>query len=508
MMTRKTALVSRRVIRLTLGLCIVIVAVVVGFDVGDVREQLLWKISPPAIRGIAALPFKNLSNDPEQAYISQAMTTNLSADMQHLADLRVIAITSVTHYRDAPKPLPVIARELNIDAVVEGGVLRLGGRVRISANLTHAPTDHHMWGHTYEGGLGEIPSIRAELIRDIAREINARLTSEGEIRLTSRRPVNPQAYEFYLRGAGAVLGDGAKREAYFKRAIQLDPSSAAPYYDYLAQMYFMRTMSFALAPREVYPKTREAAQKALRLDPTIEMSHRILGSVALEYDWNFAEAEKEFKLQLERVPNGPWAHHMYAHFLLAMGRMDEAAAESRRAIELNPLGPTLLDCVSWHEIAAHNYDEAEKRALQALSLGAPDQFARLTLGWSYALRSRHNEAIPEFQKAVVGWQNAVFPTAALGQAYAVAGQESAAREILNRLLARSKTEYVSPYEIAVIFAGLGDRDRAFEWLDKAYEERATPLVYFRMDPRIWGLRSDARFQDLLRRMNFPQDRRN
>jgi tetratricopeptide (TPR) repeat protein len=197
---------------------------------------------------------------------------------------------------------------------------------------------------------------------------------------------------------------------------------------------------------------------------------------------------------------------MYAHFLLSMGRMGDAREASRRAMEVDPLGSALAACVSWHDIAEHNYEEAEKRASQALQLGAPDQLARLTLGWSYGQRGRFDEAIPEFQKAVVGWQNAVFPTAALGHAYGAAGKGPEAREVLDKLLARAKTGYVSPYEITVIYAGLGERDRAFEWLEKAYAERSSFLVYFRMDPRIWSLRSDPRFKDLLRRMNFPEDR--
>ncbi len=194
---------------------------------------------------------------------------------------------------------------------------------------------------------------------------------------------------------------------------------------------------------------------------------------------------------------------MYAHFLLSMGRTEEAKVESRRTLQLNPRGQEGA-CVAWHEIAAHDYEAAERRSLEALKRGAPDQLARLVLGWSYSLRGMHDKAIPEFQKAVVGWQNAVYPTAALGHAYAVAGNVAAVRAVLDKLLARAKKEYVSPYEIAVIFAGLGEKDRAFEWLDKAYEDRSTMLVYFRMDPRIWGLRPDPRFESLLRRMNFPQ----
>jgi TolB-like protein/tetratricopeptide (TPR) repeat protein len=467
-----------------------------------VRERLLGGISAPRIEAIAVLPVENLSEDPGQDYFAVGMTQMLIADMQCIATFRTIGPNSVMQYKKAPKPLPDVARELHIDAVVAGSVLRSGDRVRLVVNLTHASTRRHLWGQTYERDLRDILGLSAEVCRAVAREIKAGLTPQQEARLVAPRPVNPQAYDALLRGMWG--GNPAKTEDFLKQAVQIDPAYAQAY-DYLAQTYYMRAMYPArLAPKEIYPKAKEAAQKAVSLNPNIFMSHRILGTVALEYDWDFIEAEKELKRSVELVPSGPWAHHMYAHFLLSMGRMEEAKAETRRAIEVDPRGSTLFACASWHDIATGQYEDAEKHASQALSLGAADQLARLTLGWSYGERRRFDEAIPEFQKAVVGWQNAVFPTAALGHAYAVSGQESAAREVLDKLLARSKTEYVSAYEIAAIYAGLGDRDRAFEWLEKAYEERASLLVYFRMDPRIWSLRSDARFQELLRRMNFPR----
>jgi len=309
-----------------------------------------------------------------------------------------------------------------------------------------------------------------------------------------------------------LVGNLEKMEAAFKQAIQFDPAYAQAY-DFLGTLYWARNMFPTVPPRDTHPKAKEATQKALSLDPLhpqATQSHRTLALVALEYDWDFIEAEKQFRRALELSPSGTLAHHYYAHFLLSMGRMEEVRAEGQRAMELDPMRSNTVACVSWHDIALRDYEAAEKHAVQALSMGAPDQLARLALGWSFALRGRHDEAIAEFQKAVVGWKGAVFPTAVLGHGYAVAGQKDAALEVLNGLLERSKSkrEYVSPYEIAMIYAGLGDRDRAFEWLQKAYEDRATLLVYFRMDPRIWGLRSDPRHQALLRRMNFPQDRQN
>ena len=271
----------------------------------------------------------------------------------------------------------------------------------------------------------------------------------------------------------------------------------------------MRNMFPTLPPRETYPVAKEAAQKAISLYSwETGMPHWALALVILEYDWDFVEAQKEFNRTLEIGLSGSETPHRYSHFLLSMGRMEEAKAEGRRAMEVDPLGSELVACVSWHNIALGDYEEAERLALRALSLGAADQLARVALGWSFALRGRHDRAIPEFQKAVVGWKGAVFPTAVLGHGYAVAGQKDAATEVLNGLLARSKTEYVSPYEIAMIYAGLGDPDRAFQWLEKAYEDRASFIVFFRMDPRIWSLQSDPRHRELLRRMNFPQDRQN
>jgi TolB-like protein len=499
---RRWAFSGRSLLALA-GALVVILALVIGLNVGGLREELMWRINPPRIESLAVLPLENLSHDPEQESLATAMTQALLTDLQRIGAFPVIANQSVTGYKKAPKPLPEIARELNIDAAVQGSVLRSGDRVRFFANLIHAATNRHLWGQTFERDMTEILRLQADVSRAIALEIKGKLSPQQEARLAGRRTVNPQAFEAYL---GAFAGDPAKSQVSLRRVIQLDPMFAHPY-DMTASRLYMRNMFPTLAPRDTYPAAKEAAQKAISLDPTISQSHRILALAALEYDWNIAEAEKEFKLALEAAPYGAHGRHYHAHLLLSMGRIEEAKAEGRRAMELNPKDPALFACLSWHDIAEHNYEQAEKRSLQALSMGAPDQLARLTLGWSYALRDRHDEAIAEFQKAVVGWKGAVFPTATLGHGYAVAGQQAAAREVLDKLLVRSKTGYVSPYEIAVIYAGMGDKDRAFEWLEKAYEERVSLLVYFRMDPRIWSLRSDARFQELLRRMNFPEDRR-
>jgi TolB-like protein/Tfp pilus assembly protein PilF len=483
-------------------LIVAALGIAIALDVGGVRDRLFGGGTPP-IHRMAILTVENLSKDPAQAYLAQGLTNLLILDMNRI--IPVIAASSVAKYKQAPKPIPDIGRELNVDAILQCGVLRSGDRVRLTATLTHAPTNRRLWEQTYDRDLRDLRKLRDEVTLAVARQAGVRLTGQQETLLASRGPVNPAAQDALMRGMWG--GNPAKTEESIKQAIQLDPTYAEAY-DFLAQTYSMRAMyPTRVAPKVIYPKVEETARKAISLDPSLPLSHRALATVALEYDWNFAEAEKEFKVALQIAPNGPAAHHMYAHFLITMGRMPEGEAESRLVIEQDPMSAQPLSCVSWHGVAAADHDIIERRSAQAFKLGAPDQLARLALAWSYQLRGRHADAIPEFQKAVVGWQNAVFPTASLGHAYAVAGQAAAAREVLDGLLARAKTEYVSAYEIAAVYAGLGDRDRAFEWLDKAYDERSTMLVYFRMDPRIWSLRSDPRFQALLGRMNFPVNAR-
>jgi len=378
-------------------------------------------------------------------------------------------------------------------------VQRSDDRIQLVVNLLHAPTNRRLWGQTYERDLPDALNLQAEISRAIALDIKATLTPQQNARLAANRPVNPQAYEAYLKGVYG--GEPAKSEAHLKQAIQIDPAFALPYLE-LASNYYWLNYFTAFSPRDTYPKTREAAQKALSIDPTLAGAHYYLALVAQEYDWDFIEAEKEFKRALELNPNDADIRHLYSHFLLCMGRAEESRSEDLRAEAIDPADPGLVACLSWHSVATGNYDEAEKRAQRALRMGST--YPRIFLGWSYEQRGLFNEAILELQKAVVDWEGDAFPTASLGHAYAAAGKEREAREVLDRLLERSKKGYVSAYEIAAVYTGLGEKDRALEWLEKAYEERSNALARFRMDPRVWSLRSDPRFQELLRRMNFPQ----
>jgi TolB-like protein/Tfp pilus assembly protein PilF len=481
------------------GAVVLVVGLVIGLNVAALREWFAMRMGTPRIESIAVMPLENLSHDPAQEYFADGVTDAITNNLGQIGTFRVIARSSVMQYKKAPRPVPDVARELNVASVVEGSVLRSGDRIRITVRLIYAPTNRRLWEQSYERDLRDIEILQADISRAIVSEIKVKLTPQQEGRLTAARQVNAQAYEAYLQAEYGA--NPAKVGAYLDQAIQLDPNFAAAYAA-LAGNHYVANYFPGLAPRDVYPKVKEAAQKALSLDPTLVPAHGQLAGVALEYDWDFVEAEKEYKRALEYNPNSADIHHSYAHFLLSMGRTKEASAETQRALEIDPVDAGLIDCVGWHDVTMRNYEDAEKHCLQALSMGTPGR-GSFFLAMSYEQRHLFDKAIPEFQKIVVAWGGAVGATAALGHAYATAGKEREAREVLDGLLARSQKAYVSAYEIATIYAGLGDRDRAFEWLQKAYEERSNSLATFRMDPRIWSLQSDARFQDLLRRMNFP-----
>lgn len=483
------------------GALVVIMAVAIGLDVGGLRERLLGGVGGPRVAAIAVLPFENLSRDPAHEHVADGMTAELTTVLGQVGTLRVIGFTSVRQYKEKPKSLADIARDLKVDGVLEGSVLLSGDRVRISARLVHPPTDQQLWEHTYEGALRDILDLQGEVVRAIAQAVEAPLTPEQHARLTARRPVNPRAYDAYLRGVYGKERQNA--EAHLTQAADLDAEFALPHVALASRRYFSNFFA-AFAPRDTYPKVKDAAQRALDIDPTLARAHLFLALVSQEYDWNFVEAEKAFKRALELSPNAADIRHLYSHFLLSADRAEEARAEEQRAEAIDPADAGLIACFAWHSVATDKPEEAEERAQRALGMGA-GSFPRLFLGWSYAQRGRFDEAVVELQSVVASWGGAVYPTALLGHAYAAAGREAEAREVLDRLLARSKTEYVPGYDIATVYAGLGERDRAFDWLQKASEERSNALGRFRMDPRLRSLWADSRFQDLLRRVQTADE---
>jgi eukaryotic-like serine/threonine-protein kinase len=474
-------------------------------NVGGWRDRLLG-IRSPVIRSIAVLPLENLSRDPEQEYFADGMTDALITDLSKIGALRVISRTSAMHFKGTKKTLPEIARELNVDSLVEGSVMRSGDRVRITAQLIQARTDQHLWAETYERDLGDVLRLQSEVAQDIARQVRVQLTPQQQARLASAPEVNPEAYEAFLKGRSSyfafTLPKMKRAKAYFEEAIQKDPTFALAYVALADSYQYLGSFRW-LSPQEAYRHANESLSKALELDETLGEAHSTLGWLRWRYDWDWRNAEKEFNYALELNPNSAVGHFNLALYLGWSGRRAEALAESAKARELDPVSPPdLLGYIYYH---ARNYQPMVNDSRKFVAANPDDWIGYYRLGIAYEGSGRRSEAIPEYQKAVRLSEGDSDPTAALAHAYAASGRRAEAEKILLELLRQSESSYVSPYMIATIYAGLGDKDRAFEFLEKAYQEKSPDIPYFlRADLRVDSLRSDPRFQDLVRRVGLPQ----
>jgi TolB-like protein/Flp pilus assembly protein TadD len=488
------------------GGLLALAALAAALTVSGLRDRLLGgRNSALHIQSLAVLPLENLSRDPEQEYFADGMTDELIAELGKIGELRVISRTSVMQYKGVHKPLPQIARELNVDAVLEGTVLRSGERVRITAQLIQAVAEKHLWGETYERDLRDVMALQDEVGRDIADEIRVKLTPQEQRRLATRRPVNPQAYEAYLRGRYYVAqfsSEGSEKAInYFHEAAAIDPGYALPY-EALAYNYILQS-NWPLPPNEAMPKARDAARKALELDDTLAGAHTSLASVLLMYDWNRSAAEKELTRAIELNPSYAPAHYTLGWDLASIGRFDEALGENRRAQELDPLA---LDASIMSGITlylARRYDSAIRQLQNTLEMYPSNWAAHLILGRVYTQKKQLFEAVAELEKARQAESEEPDITASLGVAYALAGRQAEARASLAVLEYQSKTQYVPPDAMALVCVGLGQRDRAFAWLEQAYAQRSGNLIWLKVDPQLDSIRSDARFEDLVRRVGLP-----
>jgi serine/threonine protein kinase/Flp pilus assembly protein TadD len=458
------------------------------------------------INSIAVLPLENLSHDPEQDYFADGMTDAMITDLAKIGSLRVISRTSAMQYKGAQKTLPEIAKELNVDAVVEGSVMRSGSRIRITAQLIQARTDQHLWAETYERDLGDVLRLQREVAQAIAQQIRVQLTPQQIARLSSAPAVNPRAYELYLKGrfewSRTSTQEGLKSaRSYFDQAIRNDPTFA-PAYAGLADCYLALGALRWLSPQDASQPAKAAIRKALDLDETLGEAHSSLGWMSWRQDWDLGTAEREFKYAVELSPNYVEGHENLVWYLAWSGRSNEALDEIRKIRELDPAYPYLNpeSGIYYHR---RDYGALIKASRKYVASTPEDWPGRYFLGVGYEGSGRVEDAIPEYQKAVELSHGDQDPTASLAHAYATLGRKAEAEEILRQLQRQSKTSYVSPYIIAAIYAGLADKNRAFEYLEKAYQERSSDVLYFlKADLRLDNLRSDPRFQDLLRRMNF------
>jgi TolB-like protein/DNA-binding winged helix-turn-helix (wHTH) protein/Tfp pilus assembly protein PilF len=475
----------------------------VGLNVRAWRDRLLMRVANPRIQALAVLPLENLSGDPSQDYFADGMTDELITSLGRIGALRVISRTSVMQYKSTKKPLPEIARELGVDAIVEGTVLRSGNRVRITANLLHAPTDRHLWAESYERDMRDVLALQNEVADAIGREIKLKLTPQEQARLVRTRPINPQAHELYLKGSEVIWqgGDPNKSREYFQQAVQKDPNFA-PAYVGIARAYWVLGASDALPAVEAFAQQKAFARKALELDDSLDSAHLAVAEALFFGDWDWPGAEREFKRTLEANPNSEEAHFMYSRYLASLDRREEAIAEAKRALEINPVGSSSTVGLGVAYYFGRNYDEAMSQLKKALKLN-PAPIVPLFLAWTYREKGLYKDAIRE----ILGLHdlNLFLPAEVghLGNTYARAGNKAEAQKILRRLIEKSGKEHVGHYAVALIYAGLGEKDRAIEWLDKAYEVHDKGMCFLKVDPPLDPLRSDPRFQDLLRRMNFP-----
>jgi TolB-like protein/Tfp pilus assembly protein PilF len=482
-----------------------LLGVLLTFNVASLRDRILGHAATPHIESLAVLPLENFSKDPSQDYFADGMTEVLIADLSQIGKLRVISRTSVMRFKQAKKPLPEIARELNADAVVEGSVLSSGGRVRITAQLIYAPTDRHLWAKSYERNLTDVLLLQSEVARTIADEIRITLTPQEELQLGGARRVNPEANDAYLRGRyywEKRTPDDLKRAfEYFKQALEKDPRYA-PAYLGIAEYYSVLPFYTRSTPDEVFPKAKAAVSKALELDDTLAEAHGTDAYIKAYYDWDWTGAEEEFKRSLALDPNNATVHHRYSRFLASLGRIDEALSEVKRARELDPLSLVVKANVGVIYYFGRRYDQAIDELKRLLETQLDFSVAHWGLGLAYEQKRMYQQAIEEFEKAAALEKDDPNSVASLGHAYAVTGNKGAALKTLDELNTLAKQSDVSAYQLALVYAGLGEKDQAFESLEKAKVERSTLLTYLKMDPRFDSLRSDPRFQDLLRRMGL------
>jgi len=485
---------------------IIALAIVLSFSLLAVWLLRAPSRAPTGIRSLAVLPLENLSGDASQNYFADGMTDELITDLAQISALRVISRTSVMVYKGARKPLPQIARELNVDAVVEGTVLRSGDQVRITAQLIEASTDKHLWSQSYEGELRDTLALQNRVARAIADQIRINLTPQEQAALKNVKVVNPEAYESYLKGRyfwNKRTADSLKAaRAYFAQAIEEGPKYAQAYSGLADTYALLGDWQYAvMPPREAFPKAKAAAIKALELDSTLGEAHNSLAFVLDGFDWDFNSAGKEFRRAIELNPGYATAHHWYAWHLSLLGRYDEAIAEMRKAENLDPLSLIINADLAELLVIAHSYDESIRQSRKTIEMDPNFALAHNQLAQAYLQKHMYDEAVAELQTAVHLSGSSPTCIANLARAYVVSGKRSEAVKLLGDLKKSSTPGHSNASEIAVVYASLGDGNQAMNWLEKGYEERFNPGVLLR--PGFDPLRSDPRFHDLVRRIGLP-----
>ena len=486
-----------------LSVSFIVIALLIAFNPGW-RGRLLGRGALPQIRSLAVLPLANLSGDPEQDYFADGMTDALITDLAKSTALRIISRTSVMHYKGTEKSLPQIARELQVDAVVEGSVQQSGNRVRITAQLIRAATDQNMWADSYERDLQDILDLQSEVAHAITQQVEGRLSGNKEGHRESSGPVNTEAYEDYLKGRYYWnKRDRASLEKsldYFNAAIAKDPNYALAYAG-LADVYVVLGPDWPVAPKDVNARAKTAAQKALQIDDSLAEAHTSLASI-YHNEWNWQGAESEFQRAIQLDPNYSTAHHWYSIFLASSGRFDEAVKEATKAVELDPLSLIINASLGGRLNEARRYKDAASQCRKTLDLDPNFGLAHLCIGISSVSQGRFQEGIPELRKATELLPGSSYAMAQLGLSYAWSGDRAGAQNILSQLKNPSQS-HLPAYNIAVVCAVLGDKEQTIFWLKKGFAEHNDDMVNMKIEPVFEPIRADPRFQELIRGVGFP-----
>ncbi len=496
--------VSRRKLIATAGGLVLLFAVV-GLSTGKLREWLHRPGSTPRIESLAVLPLDNLSHDPEQDYFADGMTEELITELAQIRALRVISRTSIMQYKGTHKSVPEIARELRVDAILEGSVLRSGDRVRITAQLIEGSVDRHLWAKSFDRDLRDVLSLQGEVARNIADEIQVSLNPGEQARLARSRPIDPAAHEAYLKGRyswNKFTDEGMQKAVgYFQQAIAIDPRYAVAYVG-LADAYHEIGIEM-MAPTEAMRMAKAAAMKALELDPSLSDAHATLGWIKWRWDWDWSGAEQEFKKAIALDANNSKGPAMYADFLDSVGRFDDAMLQHHRAVELDPLSLISNSNIGDSLYSARRYDEAIRQYKKTLEIDPGFAEAHFGLVGAYEHKGMYKEAVSELQQGMA--LNGEKDSAAVAHAFATSGWKGVLQFQLQSFKVRRAHGYFPPTEIAAIYADLGEKDLALQWLKRAYEERDGGVVLLNDDP-VWDtLRSDSRFQDLIHKVGVPSE---
>jgi pentatricopeptide repeat protein len=468
------------------------------------RRGRVHGVAGPQIRSLAVLPLKNLSGDPSQEYLADGVTEAVIGKLAGIRELRVTSRTSAMRFKDSKETVPEIAKALGVDAVVEGSVIREGSRIRVSAQLIRAATDAHLWSETYDREMRDVLTVESELAEEIADRVKVTLTDPEQRRLKAARPVSPEVYESYLKGVNALEDESGAAAAVnesigeFQDAIAKDPTFAQAYLG-LAEAYTSMGLVFSGGvAAETRPKVMSAARKALELDPNLADAHVVLANV-LQQEWQWSEAETEYKRALELSPNSANAHAGYSLWLLCEGRTDEAVDWVRRGRELDPVEVSGGD-VAWILFQAHRYDEAIREARGALAVRPNDAGVLNTLAFALLGNGQAEEAIPLLEKADAISRGSPAVEGILVRAYARAGRRDDALRLLANMKKRREAGYMPAAAFVNAYLGLGETEEAFVWLEQAYKERSNILQFVKTHPFFDPIRGDARFVDLERRI--------